>query len=43
VINGTPPAFNEPLHVGRPNIQDREAFVQRANKIMDSGWLSSRT
>lgn len=40
-INGAPPAFSEPLHVGRPNIGDREAFLARVNKILDNQWLTN--
>jgi len=40
-INGSPPAFSEPLHVGRPNIGDREAFLARVNKILDNQWLTN--
>lgn len=40
-INGAPPAFAEPLHVGRPNIGNREAFMQRVGKILDSHWLTN--
>jgi dTDP-4-amino-4,6-dideoxygalactose transaminase len=40
-INGAPPAFDEPLHVGRPNIGDRGAFLQRVNQILDSQWLTN--
>lgn len=40
-IHGAPPAFDEPLHVGRPNIGDRAAFLQRVNQILDSKWLSN--
>ncbi|MGB8636257.1 MAG: DegT/DnrJ/EryC1/StrS family aminotransferase, partial [Rhodanobacteraceae bacterium] len=40
-INGAPPAFYEPLHVGRPNIGDRDAFLQRVNQILDSQWLTN--
>jgi dTDP-4-amino-4,6-dideoxygalactose transaminase len=40
-INGAPPAFDEPLHVGRPNIGDREAFLQRINEILDNQWLTN--
>jgi dTDP-4-amino-4,6-dideoxygalactose transaminase len=40
-INGAPPAFDEPLHVGRPNIGDREIFLQRINKILDNQWLTN--
>lgn len=40
-INGAPPAFAEPLHVGRPNIGDREAFLHRVNQILDNQWLTN--
>lgn len=40
-INGAPPAFDEPLHVGRPNIANREAFLQRIEQILDSQWLTN--
>ena len=40
-INGAPPAFAEPLHVGRPNIGNREAFLARVNRILDSKWLTN--
>ena len=40
-INGAPPAFSEPLHVGRPNIGNRGAFLQRVNQILDNQWLTN--
>src|SRR5205085_7360364 len=40
-INGAPPMFAEPLHVGRPNIGDHKSFLQRASDILDRGWLSN--
>lgn len=40
-INGAPPAFAEPLHVGRPNIGNRDAFLARVNQILDSKWLTN--
>jgi dTDP-4-amino-4,6-dideoxygalactose transaminase len=40
-INGAPPMFAEPLHVGRPNIGNHERFLKRASEILDSGWLSN--
>lgn len=40
-INGAPPAFGQPLHVGRPNIGDRENFLQRVNQILDNQWLTN--
>lgn len=40
-INGAPPAFDEPLHVGRPNIGDHTAFMDRAKAILERGWLTN--
>ncbi|HRY17037.1 MAG TPA: DegT/DnrJ/EryC1/StrS family aminotransferase [Candidatus Competibacteraceae bacterium] len=38
---GASPAFAEPLHVGRPNLGSREAFLAYANAIFDRRWLSN--
>ncbi len=35
------PVFAAPLHVGRPNLGDREAFLRRVNEIFDRRWLSN--
>ena len=40
-IFGATPAFNEQLHVGRPNIGDREKLLARINKILDDRWLTN--
>jgi len=40
-IHGAPPAFAQPLHVGRPNLGSREAFLKYANEIFDRRWLSN--
>jgi dTDP-4-amino-4,6-dideoxygalactose transaminase len=40
-VNGAPPMFAVPLHVGRPNIGDHQRFLQRAADILDRGWLSN--
>lgn len=40
-INGALPVFAEPLHVGRPNIGDRGAFLHRVNQILDNQWLTN--
>lgn len=40
-INGAAPAFAEPLHVGRPNIGDREAFLARVGQVLDNQWLTN--
>lgn len=39
--NGAQPAFDEPLHVGRPNIGNREEFLKYAGEIFDRRWLSN--
>lgn len=41
-ILGGPPAFEEELHVGRPNIGNREALMARINDILDRRWLTNR-
>lgn len=33
--------FQSKLHVGRPNIGNRERFLQRVNEILDRRWLSN--
>ncbi|HKP54368.1 MAG TPA: aminotransferase class I/II-fold pyridoxal phosphate-dependent enzyme [Chloroflexia bacterium] len=40
-IMGGAPAFEEPLHVGRPNIGDRERLMQRINDMLDRRWLTN--
>lgn len=40
-INGAPPAFAEPIHVGRPNLGDREALLRHTSEIYDRGWLTN--
>jgi dTDP-4-amino-4,6-dideoxygalactose transaminase len=40
-IHGAPPAFAEPLHVGRPNIGNRETFLRLAGEMFDRHWLSN--
>ena len=40
-VNGAPPMFAEPIHVGRPNIGNHKRFLERASNILDSGWLSN--
>src|SRR5262245_28885533 len=41
-IFGSQPRFREPLHVGRPNIGDREQFLRRVNEMLDRNWLTNR-
>src|SRR5205823_6046873 len=40
-IFGGPPAFREELHVGRPNVGERETFLQRVNDLLDRRWLTN--
>jgi dTDP-4-amino-4,6-dideoxygalactose transaminase len=40
-INGAAPAFEQPLHVGRPNIGNRVAFLKYAEDIFDRCWLTN--
>jgi dTDP-4-amino-4,6-dideoxygalactose transaminase len=40
-IRGAAPAFSELLHVGRPNIGDREAYIAAISEIIARGWLTN--
>jgi dTDP-4-amino-4,6-dideoxygalactose transaminase len=40
-ILGGPVAFEEKLHVGRPNIGDREQLLSRLTDILDRRWLTN--
>src|SRR5688500_4252105 len=40
-IFGAAPAFDDKLHVGRPNIGDRWRLLQRMAQVLDSRWLSN--
>lgn len=40
-IFGGTPAFEEVLHVGRPNIGSREKLLTRINDMLDRRWLSN--
>jgi dTDP-4-amino-4,6-dideoxygalactose transaminase len=40
-ILGAPPAFAQPLHVGRPNQGSRESLMVRFNDILDRNWLTN--
>ena len=35
------PAFEKPIHVGHPNIKNREKFIDQVNNILDSQWLTN--
>lgn len=38
---GDTPTFSETLHVGRPNLGDRNALLARVNAMLDRRWLSN--
>lgn len=40
-IFGGEPTFSKKLHVGRPNIGDREQLLTRINDILDHRWLTN--
>lgn len=40
-VLGGEPAFTEPLHVGRPNIGNRKALIERINDMLDRRWLTN--
>lgn len=40
-IFGGVPAFAEQIHVGRPNIGDRDRLLERINDLLDRRWLSN--
>lgn len=40
ILGGTP-AFAEKLHVGRPNIGDRQRLLERINDLLDRRWLTN--
>jgi dTDP-4-amino-4,6-dideoxygalactose transaminase len=40
ILGGTP-AFKEKLHVGRPNVGNRQRLLERINDILDRRWLTN--
>jgi len=40
-IFGGTPAFKDALHVGQPNIGNRQRFAERVNDILDRRWLTN--
>jgi len=40
-VFGGAPAFDESLHVGRPNIGDRSRLLERIGDLLDRRWLSN--
>jgi dTDP-4-amino-4,6-dideoxygalactose transaminase len=40
-VMGGPPLFDAPIHVGRPNIGNRDRLLARINEMLDRDWLSN--
>lgn len=40
-VLGGEPAFREPVHVGRPNIGDRERVIALISDVLDRRWLTN--
>lgn len=40
-VFGGAPAFSQKLHVGAPNIGDRERLMERINDLLDRRWLTN--
>ncbi len=40
-VFGGQPAFAEPLHVGRPNVGDRQRLLARFNDLLDRRWFTN--
>ncbi|HKH65123.1 MAG TPA: DegT/DnrJ/EryC1/StrS family aminotransferase [Solirubrobacterales bacterium] len=40
-VLGGGPAFAEPLHVGRPNVGDREQILRMIDEALEEHWLSN--
>jgi len=38
---GGAPAFDAPLHVGRPNIADKAGILRRIEEVLDRRWLTN--
>lgn len=40
-VFGGSPTFSQVLHIGRPNIGDRDRLMERINDMLDRRWLSN--
>src|SRR5271166_3052837 len=40
-IFGKPAAFAEKVHVGRPNVGNRDRLLERINSMLDRNWLTN--
>src|SRR5579859_6426007 len=41
-VLGGRPAFDEPLHVGRPNLGNRDRFLERIGGVLERRWLTNQ-
>ena len=41
ILSGRAPMFSEKLHVGRPNIGDRQRLMSRIEDMLDRRWLTN--
>jgi len=39
---GGAPLFDGLIHVGRPNLPEREALIRRINEVLDNRWLTNK-
>ena len=40
-VCGGPPEFDEPLHVGRPNLPDKARLLERLEEMLERRWLTN--
>ncbi len=40
-LYGAPPAFEVPIHVGRPTISSRQDFLASVTQVLDNQWLTN--
>lgn len=38
---GGTPCFDQPLHIGRPNIAAKQTILERIERVLDSRWLTN--
>ena len=41
IFGGEPVSFEQQLHVGRPNIGDKELLLERIGEVVDRRWLTN--
>ena len=40
-LNGAEPAFDDVLHVGRPNVGNKEGFLKAVSEMLERNWLTN--